>query len=1071
LSQLSNKDHPFPGLKSYGSHESNYFSGRNRQKHELLKKLSESNFAAVVGSNGIGKTSFVNSEILPELHKGFIVKGLKNWKIVAFRPGKNPLDALATALSSVEIVQSGDAEKIESNLNDKFEHILRSNKFGVIEIIENYKLAQNANILLFIDHLDDLIFYADYESRESSKKDIEIFIDRLVETINQSAYPISVITTLRTEIAGHFSRFPHLAEVINKNQFLLSALDRKELLPIFDKITAAGAITFSPDLIAHINNFYKTHPLALGEFQHAMKRCVETWRDEGGKGPVSLANLVTAGGLDHSISHQLDNTYGFLSKEDKQTCRLIFQAITGMTTAGTALTIPRSIQEISEITNRGSDEIIGVAKHFTDVNCGVIKVYDAQDITGRLEQLDHILDQSSNKISANSEISVAQDILLEAWPRLDKWVKEERLNANIYADIAKDVAKKEPPYEGGKLKETWKWYEQSQPHLGWAKRYHFAFEAVEVFLLKSKKRSDRDIGFREAEEKSRQQKSKRNAKIKLAFSILAIVLAIFAIVEKTDAVIKSRQAEEAEQLAINSRKEAEDAKEKAEIEKVRAQMAIVQAQDERKIADKAAVEATEATAAAEKAKIKAAKEQRKAEEFSRKSEALSSEVVKKVEQLARAEVKVKQSQVVEEFLNILERIRGKSEEAEKILRRTTEKDQQLEAAVLAKDGYNLYQETKNAKYKDIEDSILVIQESTQKKLFSSMKMAFQKVNSSPELFQITNGIIVDKNITVGNQNGAGEFLIGTNDRNATVYNVEIKDGNVTAVNPLSSISNTEQKIKGIKNLSYSNDANVFLASHLPIDQVNRFVSLYDANGKITDTQEMEHVVEVIYPFNEDDFVLVDQQSNMYLLTTDGAKIAKPIKILTTEDHLRATDYDQAGSRIYLAKSNRKVVILSVNEDISLVETKTMELGDFNAEITALKFIPNRNWLAVGNRNGEFYLYDVISGNLLYRALNEHAGNINCLELSNDQKTLVSGGRDKIVNIWDLHALEVQIKSGDSYQPIEFDEAESIRDISFVDDDWILIVSSTEGLSDGKGGVSLLTLDFDVTGRELRKLVK
>jgi WD40 repeat protein len=802
-----------------------------------------------------------------------------------------------------------------------------------------------------------------------------------------------------------------------------------------------------------------------------MKRCVETWHNEGSKGPVSLSQLKTAGGLDHAISHQLDNTYGFLSKKEKQTCRLIFQAITGMTTAGTALTIPRSIQNISEITNRDAEEVIAVAKHFTDEKCGVIKVYDAQDITGRLEQLDHILDESDNKISAYSEITVAQDILLESWPRLNKWMKEERLNANIYADIAQDVIKKEPSYEGRKLKETWKWYESNQPHVGWAKRYHFAFEAVEDFLLKSKKMSDRDVGFREAEEKSRQQKSKRNAKIKLAFSILAVVLAIFAIIEKTDAVIKSKQAEEAEQLADSSRKEAENAVEKSEIEKRRAQMAITQSQREREIADDAVVKATEATEEAKKAKIKAAKEQKKAEAFSKKSQALSFEVVKKVKQLEKAEVKVKESQVVEEYLNILERIRGKSEEAEKILRRTTEKDQQLEAAVLAKDGYNLFQNTKNEKYKDIEDSILVIQESTQKKLFSSMKMAFQKVSSSPSLFQITNGLIIDKNTTVANKNGNGEFLIGTNDKKSTVYKVEVKAGNVALVNALSSVSNIEQKIKGIKNLSYSNSSKSFLVSHLPIDQINRFVSLYDDTGKIRDTQEMEHVVEVIYPFKEDDFLLIDQKSDIYLLNTDGASIEKPIKLLTTEDHLRATDYDKDGRRIFLAKSNRKVMVLEVNGDMSLAEAKTMDLTDFNSEITALKYIPYKDWLVVGNRNGEVYLYDAVSGSLLYKALNEHAGNINCFELSNDQKTLVSGGRDKIVNIWDLDALEVQIKNGDSYQPIEFDEVESIRDISFVNDDWIIIVSSTEGLSDGKGGVSLLTLDFDVTGRELRKLVK
>ena len=96
-------------------------------------------------------------------------------------------------------------------------------------------------------------------------------------------------------------------------------------------------------------------------------------------------------------------------------------------------------------------------------------------------------------------------------------------------------------------------------------------------------------------------------------------------------------------------------------------------------------------------------------------------------------------------------------------------------------------------------------------------------------------------------------------------------------------------------------------------------------------------------------------------------------------------------------------------------------------------------------------------------------------LDNERRLMLTGGRDKLINIWNLEMLKNYTTGNKnhpaSYQPIEFSEDESIRDASFVGDKWILVTYSTEGLTSGKGGTSLLPLDFDLTGVELQKHIK
>ena len=81
---------PFPGLRPFQLEESHLFFGREEQTGQLLERLGNTRFLAVVGASGSGKSSLVRAGLLPQLYGGTMVKTSVNQEIAIMRPGVIP---------------------------------------------------------------------------------------------------------------------------------------------------------------------------------------------------------------------------------------------------------------------------------------------------------------------------------------------------------------------------------------------------------------------------------------------------------------------------------------------------------------------------------------------------------------------------------------------------------------------------------------------------------------------------------------------------------------------------------------------------------------------------------------------------------------------------------------------------------------------------------------------------------------------------------------------------------------------------------------------------------------------
>ena len=91
---------PYPGLRPFLDHEAALLLGRGRQVREVIARLRETRFVAVIGGSGSGKSSLIRAGVVPDL-RGFAIPDAGDyWIPVVCTPGTTvqPAAGVSTAL-------------------------------------------------------------------------------------------------------------------------------------------------------------------------------------------------------------------------------------------------------------------------------------------------------------------------------------------------------------------------------------------------------------------------------------------------------------------------------------------------------------------------------------------------------------------------------------------------------------------------------------------------------------------------------------------------------------------------------------------------------------------------------------------------------------------------------------------------------------------------------------------------------------------------------------------------------------------------------------------------------------
>src|SRR5205814_966815 len=175
---------PYKGLRPFNEADAGEFFGHEALLQQILDQLGSdkhwSNFLAVVGPSGSGKSSVVHAGLLPALRAGKL-PGSEEWFILTMTPGARPLQQLRTVLLSIAI---DPADTLTSKLH--------SSAKGLLQALDGV-LQGKQDLLLVIDQFEEVFTLVDDEQERQH------FLDLLFTAATTSGSRLHVVITLRAD--------------------------------------------------------------------------------------------------------------------------------------------------------------------------------------------------------------------------------------------------------------------------------------------------------------------------------------------------------------------------------------------------------------------------------------------------------------------------------------------------------------------------------------------------------------------------------------------------------------------------------------------------------------------------------------------------------------------------------------------------------------------------------------------------------------------------------------------------------------------------------------------------------
>ena len=468
---------PFPGLRPFRADEEYLFFGREKQVDAMVDKLAKTRFLAVVGTSGSGKSSLVNCGLHPALHLGLLASAGTAWRIAQFRPGSNPIRAMAEALATEGVLYKS-APPGRFSLAEVIETTLRMSKMGLLDAFEQAPIEPGANLLVVADQFEELFRYEKIKGSSGQKdnglgEEATAFVNLLLEPRMHPSVRIYVVLTMRSDFLGDCAQFSGLPEAINAGQYLVPRMTRDERRLAVEGPIGVGGARITPVLLTRLVNDVGDNPDQLSILQHALNRTWAAWEKEAaGQGPLDLRHYEAVGTMANALDQHAEEAFSQLGGGYQQRiCEKVFKALTDVGTDFRGIRRPTRLSTLCDIAGASEGEVKSIIEVF------------------RHPSRSFLMPPAPEPLRADTVIDISHESLMRVWKRLKGWTEEEARSASNYRRLAEtaelNVAGRANLLRNPELQLALDWQAHEQPNEAWAAQYRPDFKPAMQFLRES----------------------------------------------------------------------------------------------------------------------------------------------------------------------------------------------------------------------------------------------------------------------------------------------------------------------------------------------------------------------------------------------------------------------------------------------------------------------------------------------------------------------------------------------------------------------------------------------------------